>query len=171
MVRTVYDGPETRPPGAPDTRRRIRLYLHQWIGLPLLALVPALAMLGVLGTARQQAVVEGEHLQVRVDHPARLRVGQRADLRIEVRNRRGSAVDGIAVMVDHAYLEGFTEVRFTPGPAGTEHPALDSLAALDSGSVTVSIEADRPWLRQGQVRVAARETDTLTVEIRTLVLP
>jgi hypothetical protein len=171
MEETVGEGSANRPPAPSDTPRRVRLYPHQWLGLPLLMLVPGLALLGVLGPSEAGATLEGRQLQVRVDHPTRLRAGQRAELRVEIRNAVGPPLRDIAVIFDAAYLEAFAEVRFQPGLTGTDHPVIDSLAAGEARTVTASFEGDRLWRSSGRVHVVAPATDSLTAALHTFTLP
>src|ERR1051326_6345693 len=104
------------PVAPPQTRRRIAFTGKQRIGIPILTLIPLLALFGVFG--ERSATVEGRpaSLAISVRYPVRFRYRQPEPLEIAVRNVSPRVIDTILVWLDTAYLTRFADVRITPGP-------------------------------------------------------
>jgi hypothetical protein len=159
----------TEPPGAPAVRRRVRLYPGQWIGIPILILIPLLAALGVFGERRETVEFIGAAIRLEVDYPTRLRNGQRSDIEVRVRNLSAAPLD-VVVMFDPTYFGRFTRVSFTPGQSAPSEVELTDLEAGRAAVLRVELEGDKPWRNRGRVGVR-HAGDTAHVPIRTFILP
>jgi hypothetical protein len=102
------------PPQAPPLRRRLSLTRKQWIGLPLIAAVPVLTLLGVFGERGRVARASSPTLDVIVRYPERFRYRQIQALEVTVRNRSGRVLDTVHVSLDTAYITRFSSVRIDP---------------------------------------------------------
>jgi hypothetical protein len=169
MNHTPHPTDRTEPPGVPEVRRRVRLYPGQWIGIPILILIPLLAALGVFGERRETVVWTGAAVRLEVDYPTRLRNGQRSDIEVRVRNLSAASLDAV-VMFDPTYFERFTRVSFTPGQGAPNEVDLTDLGAGHAAVLRVELEGDRPWRSSGRVGVR-HAGDTAHVPIRTFTLP
>jgi hypothetical protein len=159
----------TEPPGAPEVRRRVRLYPGQWIGIPILILIPLLAALGVFGERRETVEVTGAAIRLEVDYPTRLRNGQRSDIEVRVWNLSTEPLNA-AVLFDPAYFERFTRVSFTPGQSAPNEVDLTGLEAGRAAVLRVELEGDKPWRSSGRVGIR-HAGDTTHLPIRTFTLP
>ena len=74
-----------QPPQPPEIRRRIAFHRTQLIGVPLLAIIPVLALFGVFGTTTGEARAESAELQMQVRYPTRFRYKVINSLTVEVR--------------------------------------------------------------------------------------
>ena len=69
-----YDENPPHPPEAPDVERQFKQYVYQWIGIPLIMLIPVLSMLGVFGeTMASTAAEEAGILALDADYISRFR--------------------------------------------------------------------------------------------------
>jgi hypothetical protein len=141
------EGGEPCPPPAPDMPRRFRLHNYQKVGLPLLVLVPVLAMGGLFGESTDTTDLVTQTLLVEIDYPTRLRYRTSGEMVIRVTNRSTEALDSLIVTIDPAYLSGFSDVNFI------EYRARDY------------------WNRKGRVSVSGVDIDSATLPVTTFVFP
>ncbi len=158
------------PATPPQTRRRIALTGKQRIGLPLLAVIPLLALFGVFG--ERTAAVEGSSvsLSLSVRYPARFRYRQLEPLDIFVRNRSRHVIDTIEVSLDTAYVTRFASVRITPAPRTAFTVRLTGVQPGEQRLVTAELEGERYGWHRGGI-VASTANDSAVVLVRTLVFP
>jgi hypothetical protein len=143
----------SEPPEVPEVTRRVRLYGGQWVGIPLLILIPVLAVLSVFGETRDTVAAASPAVRLQVDYPARVRSGQQSGIEVRLRNVSGASLDGVTVTFDPAYFERFARVSFMPQPGA---PYEVELTGLDPGGVSVlrvEFEGDRPWRSRGHIEV------------------
>lgn len=164
-----------RPPEAPEIERRILLTRLQIVGLPILALFPLLALVGAFGLDLAERTSRGSGLEVAVEYPSRARLRSGGSLVVEVRNDSDGHVDGVTVLVERNYLDGFSEVAFAPSATAlTETHYRIDLGRLDVGE-TLAVTADlRPreyWRHRGTVSVSAEGIDTIEIELSSFVFP
>lgn len=172
--RSVVPEPPSAPPvdapRAPEGAPRLVLTRKQWVGLPVLALIPALALAGVFGDRTATVGASTPSLGVRVAYPERLRYRETAQLEIAVTNRGARALDSVRVSLDAAYLAGFTGVRVQPAPRASYEVALARVAPGETRRVEVEVVANRYWRRSATVAVAAGD-ERATVRFSSLVFP
>jgi hypothetical protein len=163
------------PPRPPEIERRILLTRLQVIGLPILALVPLLALAGVFGLSRGQRSVQENGLVLDVEYPSRARLRASDWLAVTVSNGLDEAVDGVVVRVDRQYVDSFAQVDFTPAVSSvgeTDYSIdLGRLPAGGSRAVTVRLTPREKWRREGSVSVFGDGTLESTVEFATFVFP
>jgi hypothetical protein len=167
----AHDPPDlAEPPAPPEMPRRIRLHGGQWVGIPLLVLIPILAALNVFGETRRIATVQTSALDVQFDHPSRLRTGQRSEVEVRVWNTTDATLDSVTVIFDPEYFSRFAQVSFMPDPATPYQVQLLEVGAGEVEVLRVELEGDRAWWSRG--RAGVRHGDTTThVEMRTFVFP
>lgn len=162
--------PGATPPPAPEMRRGIRLYPHQWVGIPILALLPLLALLGVFGKTRDARTSTGPVLEIRAEYPARMRYKMLDDVAVRVGNRSGAPLDSVTVHFEESHLAGFSNVTFTPQASEVYRVTLGRLDPGEERAVAVEVQAERYGRWTGAI-VAATGNDTAAVEVSTLVFP
>lgn len=151
--RTPQEGSHPRPPAALNIIRRPLLTPLQRVGLPLLTLIPVLAIVGVLGVNRASVGADGRTLHLEVDYPIRARKGVKTDAVIRVENGGSTPLRGVSVTIDREYVDVFDEFTLTPAPShiteNAYHVDLGDLPAGESRLVSATL---RPGWEYGQRR-------------------
>jgi len=132
-------------PRAPAMRRRIALTRKQWIGLPVLAVVPVLALAGVFGERSTTTAARSTTIQIFVRYPERFRYRQVQSLEVSVRNVSTSPLDTVRVALDTSYVTRFAAVRIEPAPRTAFVVALTNLKP--GGDATGRCRADGRSIR------------------------
>lgn len=162
----AYGGDPPRPPQPPSTVRRATLHRMQAIGVPLLVLIPVLALFGVFGTSSGFQRAQDDDLAVTVAYPERFRYKTVQPLTIEVRNGGDARLVGARVSIDAEYLDHFSTSALTPPPISVTDDryvfALGDIAPGEALVVTGRVQADDYWGVQGRVAVV---TDGAAVEV------
>ena len=165
-------------PPHPPYPREVRLGALEWIGIPLLALLPLLALVGALGPSSDRLAlpVPEAGLRLELSYPTRLRHKGDGEMQLLVHNTGPTAQDGLTLNLDQRYLQAFGRVQPLPAPqqlsATALRIALPALPAGDSARVRLMFEADR-WGRQpGWLALDRADGTTLArLDFHTLVLP
>lgn len=167
----AHDPPDlTGPPEAPEVPRRVRLYRGQWIGLPILILLPVLAILSVFGETRETGEAADRAVRLEVDYPSRLRKGQRTEIEVRVHNLSDHPIQAVTLTFDPLYFNRFTNVSFMPEPTAPYEVELTSLEPGQPAVLRIELEGDRPWRGRGRIRVG-HDGGTAHVGIRTFTFP
>lgn len=165
---------KAQPPKAPEVERRVKLTRLQQLGMPLIALFPLLALLGIFGISSGERTSSGGSLSLSVDYPSRTRLRSGVMMVIEVSNRGGVDIEGVTVGVERDYVDRFTNVSFNPSVAAVSERYFEvELGALAPGAVSVvsvELEPSDYWRHEGTVRVTAGGDET-SVVIETFVFP
>jgi hypothetical protein len=162
---------EPAPPEAPDIERRFKLHAYQVIGLPLLVLIPVLALAGVFGETRASTDQVTGSLHVQVDYPKRLRYSTASRLTVLVTNRSTFPLDSLAVSFDPAYLSGFSDLTFTPEADRAFSCDLLDLSPGEERRVIVEYRGRAYWRRPGRIVVKGAGADSAALDISTFVYP
>ena len=159
-----------QPPQAPTITRRISLTRKQRVGLPVLAAVPLLAVLGVFGERQAEAHVSSRSVAMDVRYPERFRYRQAQSLEVTVRNVSGRAIDTLVVSLDTAYVSRFSSVRIDPSPQTAFVVALTGMRPGETRLVSAELSGDQYGRHRGRI-LAVAGADTAAVAVRTLVFP
>jgi hypothetical protein len=141
--------------------------------VPLIAIVPLLALVGVFGEARTTATTVAQDVVLEVEHAERVRHSMPAPLTVTVHNRGTTTLEDVVVRVERRYLDAFTEVSFTPSAASVAEDyviELGDIGAGDERRVAIDGRARSYWAHDGAVDVDAAGAG-LSVRVGTLVLP
>lgn len=150
-------------------RRRVRIPAVQWVGVPLILLLPLLAVLGVFGTRRTVVRARGA-VEVRVAYPTGARYDFLTGMAVTVRNRSPLRLDTVRVAFDRAYITAFSQVSFIPAVDQAFVTSLTDVAPGESRLITVEMWGDRAGPHAGTV-VAAAGRDTVVAPLRTFTFP
>jgi hypothetical protein len=165
------DGPRSIGPLAPpQTRRRIAFTGKQRIGIPILTLIPLLALFGVFGERSTRIEARSASLAVSVQYPVRFRYRQTEPLEIAVRNLSPRVTDTILVSLDTAYLTRFADVRITPEPTSAFMVQLIGVKPGEQRLVVAELQGERYGRHQGSLVISV-PNDSIRVTLRTLVFP
>ena len=155
---------------APEIPRRLALTRKQLIGLPLLAAIPILSLLGLFGERQSEVHAASRSIEMSIRYPARFRYRQVQSLDIAVRNTSGHAVDTIKVSLDTAYISRFSSVRIEPSPSIAFIVTLTDVRPGASRLISAELWGDRYGRHQGRIAAIAN-FDTAAATVQTVVLP
>jgi hypothetical protein len=154
----------------PQTRRRIAFTRKQRIGIPILALIPLLALFGVFGERSTTIEARSASLTVSVRYPVRFRYRQTEPLEIVVRNLSPTVIDTIEVSLDTAYVTRFASVRITPEPRTAFTVPLVGVKPGEQRLVAAELQGERYGRQHGRL-VVSTPNDSTVLSLRTLVFP
>lgn len=157
-------------PRAPLGAPRWVLTRKQWVGLPVLALIPVLALFGVFGERTATITTATPSLGVRVAYPERFRYRQSERLEVAVTNRSARALDSIRVSLDTAYLARFGDVRVEPAPLIPYDVWLARVAPGETRLVVVELMGKQYWRHSASLGVAMGD-ERAEVHFSSLVFP
>jgi len=167
--------PNNQPPQAPEIERRLLLYRYQWIAVPLLMLIPLLALLGVFGESIESANASDDTLQLEVRYPARTRYQLPGILEVTVTNSSDHAMEQVSIGIKTDYIEQFSEVTFTPSVSSINDEVVEieltDIPPGESRLVTVDLRGERYGKHDGTITAAVNGSDVLDVAISTIVFP
>ena len=158
------------PPAAPDTRRAVALYTFQWITIPLLAVLPLLALSGVFGERWRTERAAVGSIEVTVHYPTAFRYKMINTLTATLTNRSGSVLDTVTVSLDSAYANRFSTVTAIPPFTAAHEVDVVAMAPGESRLVRIEMQAEQYWRHEGSVRVISG-SDTARIAVSTLVFP
>ena len=155
----------------PRIRRRVAFDRLQLIGVPLLTLLPLIAILGLFGETRDRVQAEGAALAIAVEYPTRFRYKTIHPIRISVTSRTDAVIDTVRVVFDVAYLSRFSNLAFTPAADGVYSVPLTDVRPGETREVHVEIQAEDYWRHTGWIAATAGGPDTVRVSVATTVFP
>lgn len=164
----------SQPPPPPDFERRFQLFPFQKVAIPLLLLVPVLAVFGLFGETSATTEANAESLTLEVEYPDRMHSGMGNELSIEVANTGSQDLPTVQVEITQTYLSRFDNLHFTPDIAQmTGEAAVIELHDLTAGSsqfITMRFEGLWVGSQKGQIQARA-DADVVRAEIQTFVFP
>lgn len=165
-------------PEAPDIEKEWRFKWVQKLGVPLLFLIPILALFGVLGPNEEAVTVRGESLSLDVSYPTRFRYKTIAPMSIRVTNISSQTAPTVTVKLDREYLGAFSNLSFQPSVDEVSDEAyyvfLNNLAAGETRRVELEMQAEAYWVQRGMTEAAvggAEAPPDAAVTLETFVLP
>lgn len=166
---------EPGPPQAPAFERRLQFARLQLVGMPLVMLVPMLALAGLLGGRREHAERRADDVVVDVAYEGRARYEASSRIEVKVHNAGAVPLAAAQVEIERALLEGFSEVMTSPAVAAIEGDAhvvaLGELAPGATRMVIVEFRPSQPGRVRGGVRARVGESARVRVPVEMLVLP
>lgn len=138
----------------PPVEKHVRLWWHQWIGIPLLLLIPVLALFGVFGESLREVTASSEKIELTVIYPARFRYRQTQPLEILVRNKSPEAILDLIIELDPDYARHFSQVSFIPEANDAFKIRLLDLKPGEQRLIVGELEADNYGWHRGSVSAA-----------------
>ena len=161
----------TNPPSPPHIPPKLRMHRSEKFGLPLLFLLPLLAVIGVFGPKTGTAEARSGDVRWTVEHPSVTRYQHDERLIVRVSNRGPSPVAGVRVAFAPDYIHSFSAVAFDP--ASSEQPYLVDIGDLGAGEsrlVSVQLTARDYGRRRGWVELYANG-ERSRADLSTFVFP
>jgi hypothetical protein len=160
-----------QPPRAPQIERRFRLGRLQWIGIPLLMLIPFLALVGVFEESRDTVVVSSPEIEMGVRYAERQRYTMLNEVLVVVRNTSRQSIDTLTVGFDPDYLKGFSGLTFTPSAGKAFEVDLLEVRPGKTRRVWAEMQARRYGWHRGQVFATAGGADSASAVLSTFIFP
>ena len=157
---------------APEAPRRFLLHPYQWVGIPLMFLVPVLALFGTFGETEHRAEAASESFGVEVRYADRLRHKQLNVVEVWIENRSGTPLDTVVASFDAPYVTPFSVLSFAPSAVRPFEVELLGVAPGERRLVRVELQAEHYGRHEGALRVhGAGRVDTAAVALSTVVFP
>lgn len=170
LERPPNEAAGARPPAAPSIIRRIALTRKQWIGIPILAAIPVLTLLGVFGERAATTRASSRSLALVVRYPERFRYRQLQPLHVTIRNVSNRVLDTVWVWLDTSYVSRFSSVRIDPAPRSAFVVPLAMVAPGESRLVAAELWGEQYGVHHGLI-MARSTSESVSVAIRTVVFP
>jgi hypothetical protein len=155
----------------PEIERRFSFHRYQCVGIPVLALVPALALAGVFEEQLTRSTARNNVLTANVIQPSRARYGRKTTLEVLVRNDSPDTLESVVVRLDPKYLDRFASVTIIPVPRHAFEVVVESLRSGENRRIAVELEPRDYWAQEGIVDVIVSGRTPLTLALRTWVFP
>lgn len=168
---------DSQPPAPPPFPRKIQLHRVQLIGMPILMLVPLLAILGVFGETFTTTQAQSDRLTVRVQYATRYRYKMTNPVEVTVHNTSTAPLATVEVRFAKAYIDQFSDPVFTPQVETITDQfyivQLRDLQPEETQVVTVSLQGERYGRHQGVIIIAdtADPAHELATPIATWIFP
>jgi hypothetical protein len=168
------DDDAPRPPQPPPVDKKLQFYRLQWVGIPLLMLIPILALLNVFGVSWETAVTTSNTLTVQIKYPSRDRYQMSNALEIHIENNSQEAIPTIIVSLDAEYVTSFSTVTFYPELDeiinGQYQVKLENVQAGETRLVVVEIQGKAYGRHKGTITISTPEEE-VAVPIHTTIIP
>jgi hypothetical protein len=162
-------------PQPPPFQPKLRIAPLQLIGIPLLALLPLLALFGVFGESLTTKRATSLDVAVEVTYVARYRYGMNHSISVSVTKLSERSPATVTVAFDPAYIEHFSEVNFVPSAERLSRDGfVVELGAIESGEtkfVMVEMQSEHYWAQNGVITVSPASGEPVTVTVSTMTFP
>lgn len=136
------------------------------IGLPLLTLLPILALFGLFDKDIRYNSVSAASIRSQIEYPANLKFKDYGQVRIKVTNTGSLMLDTVSVSIDTTYLSRFLNVSITPNPSDAYEIDLTNVRPGEKREVIVEYEGKEYGEQSGTVTLAT-STDTIRQRVST----
>ncbi len=163
------------PPQPPPIERRIQISKLQKIGIPLLLLLPLLALFRVFGETSATAHAANDVLALQVEYPTRYRYKMISPLIVEVTHLAETDPVTVTVEFSRPYMDRFSNVTFLPDVEAITPDSyrveLPDMAAGEARTIAVEIEARQYWQHSGEVTASLEGEPPVSIPLQTWVFP
>lgn len=164
-----------RPPPAPDFQRRVNFDAAERIGVPLLLLLPLLALAGVFDQQVRSLHSRQGELSLHISYPAISRLHLQGALAIDVHNHGSQPLNDVQISVEQRYLRHFDQLSFLPGELQLDgqlyRARLKPLAPGQSRRLLLALRPQRAGLHEGHVFVQRSGSPLQANRLRSFIYP
>lgn len=161
---------DNAPPAPPRIPARFRLHRSELFGLPAIAVLPILALLGVFGPTQQTAQGQSGAIEWSVEYPSRTRYAKIERLTVQLENRSETPVSGVRLGFDPGYIHAFSNVAIAPEATSPYLVDVPELGPGETRLIALQLTAEEYGARQGWVSISAGGASA-TAELNTFVFP
>ena len=164
-------------PQPPDIEKRWVFRTVQKLGVPLIVLIPLLALFGLFGESSRTVSASGAAPALEITYPTRLRYNMTSPLVVSVANISSQPAPTLTVSFDAGYIGTFSDVSFTPSVSEITEEAylvhLNNVPAGETRQVVVDVHAAQYWAHSGAVTASLgpEQPPTVGLELSTFVFP
>lgn len=166
----AYDATKSDLFNTPVVSSKIQTWRFQWIGIPLLIMIPILSLWGVFDRRTNIKTIEGHEFKAKIEFPAKLRDGEVEHIRIEVTNTSNKPLDKISAGLNREYLEKFNDVTFVPELNDNYEVELKEIPSGQSRYVDIKVKAREYGTYKGELRLTTKNSSFKT-SLSTFVFP
>jgi hypothetical protein len=163
-----------QPPQPPKFERKLKFYPYQLIGIPLLFLIPILALLGLFGETSTSIQSADSGIEINVHYPNRIHFQGLDGTEIAIRNTTENVIPLVTVSVEKAFLDAYSDVTFTPDVDRiTEEVYMIDLTDIPSGEtryITIDSRGKIAGSHRGFVTASADDIGP-SVTLETFIFP
>lgn len=98
--------------------RKFEIHIFQIIGIPIMILVPILALFGLFGESVDTMSTSNQQLEVSVEYPTRFRFRMIDEITVSLTNVAGQSLPSVLVSFDRQYTDG--KISIVPENAKSE---------------------------------------------------
>lgn len=148
------------------------MHTFQLIGIPLLVLIPILALLNVFGETRDYAEDSSSEVRLRVEFPTRYRYKQIESLQVEIENVSQDVIDTLIVVFDRTYVESFSTPTFIPSASRPFEVEVSNIEPGSTRRIWAELQGESYGRHIGWVAAYRKgRLDTARVDIATFIFP
>lgn len=166
----MVESEQTRPPEPPPGNPRLRLTRLQQLGLPVLFLIPILALFGLLGEHFTTTHARGAGVTFDARYPDRAHYRQPLSIRVHVHNDTPTRMDTVTVVLDSAFMSGFSDVSVSATLDGAYIARLTNLAPGESRQVNAMVSGEHAGRHAGDIGVTT-PLGSVRAPVATFVFP
>jgi hypothetical protein len=165
-----------RPPQPPEFERKFQLYPYQYITMPLIFLIPILALLGLFGDADATQQADSQDISVQVEYPARTRYKVATILKLYITNHTDAPLSNLDVSFDRNYIDAFLELNFLPVVSAVTEDAYivtleETIPPGETHAITVDLHAEKFGVFAGTIMVDGDTIEPVSVRLESLLFP
>jgi len=165
----------SKPAQPPEVDRKFQIHPYQMIGIPLMMLVPILALFGVFGESVHSVSTSGQQLDTSVEYPTRFRYKMIDEVIVSLSNVSDQAIPSVLVNFNRRYIDGFSTVTFTPSIHSiTDSDYIVEVIDLQPGEtrvISVTLQAEKYGMHRGTISAGPDEAEEVAVSIDTFTFP
>ncbi|MCC6453905.1 MAG: hypothetical protein IT328_03075 [Caldilineaceae bacterium] len=169
------NGADKEVPQPPPFQRKLQIGPVQLIGIPLLAILPILALFGIFDSGMATAHAANDELALQVDYISHYRYTMRDTMTVAVTNLSKQAPATINVAFDRDYLAHFSEINFVPAAEQiTDEVYVVEVAGMESGEtrlVKLELLGEGYWTQEGTISASLFDGKPVTVTVSTTTYP
>jgi hypothetical protein len=155
--------------------RKWQFNLLQAIGMPLLMLLPILALLGGFDERFTAANASGATVEMQVDYPVHLRYRTSQSIGVRLHNISEQPIPAITVRFGRTFMDQFSHIVFMPNvDTITEETYEVEIRDVPPGAtryVTVEIQGERYGRHRGVITAEPESGEEVQVQVETLIFP
>ncbi|WAS95100.1 hypothetical protein [Nannocystis punicea] len=163
------------PPSPPEIERRLQFHREQLLLLPLMLVVPIMALLGLLGGPRVREEIELRGVRLGVEFAPRDHLEDWGRMHVTVDNRSPAPLPGARAEFARALLDPLWQPSFQPPLARIDGDwyvvALGDIPPGQARVVTLDYRSTEPGELTGAIRVRAGDEAPVELPIHITVLP
>ena len=175
MAKSKKKKEPSKPPQPPEVDKKFQIYTFQLIGIPLMILIPILALFGLFGESVESVRTSSQQLDMIVEYPTRFRFKMIDELTVSLSNASEQTLPSVLVSFDRQYIDGFSTVTFTPSVKSiTDSDYIVEVSDLKPGQtrvITATIQAEKYGMHRGLISTGPEDGSDLEVSVATFTFP